>query len=88
VALLEWHVGGFQILLELDFDTAFISSVMNYTFYLLLAKVLAHTDILSFMTLSLLATTYLGVVCLVLQQPFSGFSSMGWFVFIQAVVCN
>jgi hypothetical protein len=84
VALLEWPC-RFQILLELDFDTAFfISSVIwNFILHLLISKkVLAHTDILSFMTLSLLAsTTYLGVVCLVLQQPFSGFSSMGWFIY-------
>lgn len=85
---------GFKFFLELDFDTAFLLSVLSgilYSIYLLISKkVLAHTDILSFMTLSLLAsTTYLGVVCLVLQQPFSGFSSMGWFVlFIQAVVCQ
>jgi hypothetical protein len=29
----------------------------------------------------LASTTYLGVVCLVLQQPFSGFSNMGWFIY-------
>jgi hypothetical protein len=76
VALLNGHVGRFQILLELDFDTAFLLAVLSgilYSIYLLISKVLAHTDILSFMTLSLLAsTTYLGIVCLV-TTTFSGF---------------
>lgn len=85
---------GFKFFLELDFDTAFLLAVLSgilYSIYLLISKkVLAHTDILSFMTISLLASTaYLGIVCLVLKQPFSGFSNTGWFVLIiQAVVCQ
>jgi drug/metabolite transporter (DMT)-like permease len=85
---------GFQFFLELNFDSAFLLAVLSgilYSIYLLISKkVLAHTDVLSFMTVSLFAsTTYLGLVCLMLQQPFSGFSITGWIVlFIQAVVCQ
>jgi drug/metabolite transporter (DMT)-like permease len=42
------------------------------------------------MTISLLASTvYLAVVCIWMNEPFSGFSNSGWFVLlIQAVVCQ
>ena len=85
---------GFQFFLELDFDTAFVLAVLSgvlYSIYLLVSKkVLSQTDVLSFMTISLLASTaYLAVVCALMGEPFSGFSNAGWLVlFIQAVVCQ
>jgi len=85
---------GFQFFLELDFDTAFLLAVLSgvlYSIYLLVSKkALSQIDVLSFMTISLLASTlYLAVVCVFMNEPFSGFSDLGWFVLlIQAVVCQ
>lgn len=85
---------GFKFFLELNFDTAFLLAVLSgvlYSIYLLVSKkVLSHIDVLSFMTISLLTSTvYLGIICISVNEPFSGFSNMGWFVlFIQAVVCQ
>ncbi|TDE04430.1 DMT family transporter [Flavobacterium sandaracinum] len=85
---------GFQFFLELDFDTAFLLAVLSgvlYSIYLLVSKkTLSQIDVLSFMTVSLLASTvYLAIVCIFMNEPFSGFSDLGWFVLlIQAVVCQ
>jgi len=85
---------GFQFFLELDFDTAFLLAVLSgvlYSIYLLVSKkALSQIDVLSFMTVSLLASTlYLAIVCVFMKEPFSGFSDLGWFVLlIQAVVCQ
>lgn len=85
---------GFKFFLELDFDNAFILAVLSgifYSIYLLVSKkALTHIDVLSFMTISLLASSfYLAIACLVLNEPFSGFSNMGWLVLVlQAVVCQ
>ncbi|SHG62598.1 EamA-like transporter family protein [Flavobacterium micromati] len=85
---------GFKFFLELNFDTAFLLAVLSgifYSIYLLVSKkALSHIDVLSFMTISLLASTvYLGIICIVVHEPFFGFSNMGWFVLlIQAVVCQ
>jgi drug/metabolite transporter (DMT)-like permease len=85
---------GFEFFLELNFDTAFILAVLSgilYSIYMLVSKkVLSQVDVLSFMTISLLSSTvYLAVVCVLVGEPFSGFSDMGWFVLlIQAVVCQ
>jgi len=85
---------GFQFFIELNFDRAFILAVFSgilYSIYLLVSKkVLSQTDVLSFMTISLLASAvYLAVVCVGMNEPFSGFSDMGWLVLlIQAVVCQ
>lgn len=85
---------GFKFFLELDFDTAFILAVLSgvlYSIYLLVSKkVLSQMDVLSFMTISLLASTvYLAAVCFWMNESFSGFSDMGWYVLmIQAVVCQ
>lgn len=85
---------GFEFFLELNFDHAFILAVLSgvlYSIYLLVSKrALTHIDVLSFMVVSLLASTvYLAVVCIAMNEPFSGFSDMGWLVLlIQAVVCQ
>lgn len=85
---------GFKFFLELDFDDAFLLAVLSgifYSIYLLVSKkALTHIDVLSFMVISLLASTvYLAVVCFVMNEPFSGFSDMGWLVLlVQAVVCQ
>lgn len=85
---------GFKFFLELDFDNAFILAVLSgifYSVYLLVSKkALTHIDVLSFMTISLLASSvYLAIACLLMNEPFSGFSDMGWLVLLlQAVVCQ
>jgi drug/metabolite transporter (DMT)-like permease len=85
---------GFSFFMELNFDTAFLFAVLSgilYSIYLLISKrVLSEVDVLSFMTISLLASSiYLGIVCYALNEPFTGFSNTGWFVLIlQAVICQ
>ena len=85
---------GFQFFIKLNFDTAFLLAVLSgilYAIYLLVSKkVLSKVDVLSFMTISLISSSlYLGILCLILEEPFSGFSDAGWLVLlIQAVVCQ
>lgn len=85
---------GFQVFKTLDFDLAFVFGVLSgvlYAFYMLISKyVLKTMDILSFMTLNLIASSiHLGVLSYFLNEPFYGFSNMGWIVLIiQALVCQ
>lgn len=85
---------GFKFFLELDFDNAFMLAVLSgifYSIYLLVSKkALSQIDVLSFMTISLLASSiYLAIACLLMNEPFNGFTDMGWFVLLlQAVVCQ
>lgn len=85
---------GFSFFVDLNFDQAFLFAVLSgilYSIYLLVSKkVLSDVDVLSFMTISLLASSiYLGILCYSLDQPFTGFSDTGWFVLVlQAVICQ
>ncbi|MFH6993001.1 DMT family transporter [Flavobacterium sp. FlaQc-48] len=85
---------GFSFFLDLNFNQAFLFAVLSgilYSIYLLVSKnVLSDVDVLSFMTISLFASTiYLGILCYSLDQPFTGFSDTGWFVLVlQAVICQ
>ncbi|MEB8347405.1 DMT family transporter [Flavobacteriaceae bacterium KMM 6898] len=85
---------GFGIFASLSFDIGFIFGVLSgvfYSAYLLISKeVLAKISIVSFMTYSLMASTlFLGLASLYWDQPFGGFSTMGWMILsIQAVVCQ
>ena len=85
---------GFSFFMELNFNQAFLFAVLSgilYSIYLLVSKnVLSQVDVLSFMTISLLASSlYLGILCFVLNEPFTGFSNTGWFVLLlQAVICQ
>ena len=85
---------GFSFFMELDFDQAFLFAVLSgilYSIYLLISKnVLSQVDVLSFMTISLIASSiYLGILCYLLNEPFTGFSDTGWFVLVlQAVICQ
>ena len=85
---------GFSFFMDLNFDNAFLFAVLSgilYSIYLLVSKkVLSEIDVLSFMTISLLASSiYLGIVCYLLNEPFTGFSNTGWFVLVlQAVICQ
>ncbi|MCV9934662.1 DMT family transporter [Flavobacterium sp. LS1R47] len=85
---------GFSFFINLSFDNAFLLAVLSgilYSIYLLVSKnVLSEVDVLSFMTISLLASSiYLGIICYFLNEPFTGFSNTGWFVLVlQAVICQ
>jgi drug/metabolite transporter (DMT)-like permease len=85
---------GFSFFMDLNFNQAFLFAVLSgilYSIYLLVSKnVLSQVDVLSFMTISLIASSiYLGILCYSLNQDFTGFSDIGWFVLIlQAVICQ
>lgn len=85
---------GFEFFIDLNFNQAFLFAVLSgilYSIYLLVSKnVLSEIDVLSFMTISLFASSiYLGILCYALNQPFSGFTDTGWFVLVlQAVICQ
>ncbi|MFT4831365.1 MAG: drug/metabolite transporter (DMT)-like permease [Psychroserpens sp.] len=85
---------GFGVFATLSFDVGFIFGVLSgvfYSAYLLISKeVLAKISIVTFMTYSLMASTlFLGLASLYWDQPFGGFSTMGWMILsIQAVVCQ
>ncbi|WP_281636645.1 DMT family transporter [Flavobacterium marginilacus] len=85
---------GFEIFVEMNFNQAFLFAVLSgilYSIYLLISKnVLSKVDVLSFMTISLTASSiYLGIVCYSLNEPFTGFSDTGWLVLmLQAFICQ
>ena len=77
-----------------NFDLAFFFAILSgmlYAFYMLISKsVLAKVDVLSFMSMVLLtATLFLGFVCWITDEKFSGYSNTAWMVlFIQGAVCQ
>ncbi|GAA4295332.1 DMT family transporter [Aestuariibaculum suncheonense] len=85
---------GFTVFQNLDFDLAFSFGVLSgvfYAFYMLISKeVLKSMNVLTFMSLSLMASSvYLAGVSYALDEPFYGFSNAGWLVLLlQAVLCQ
>ncbi|PNW28162.1 DMT family transporter [Formosa algae] len=85
---------GFQFFINLDFDLAFFFAILSgmlYAVYMLTSKtVLEETDVLTFMTISVVSSAVaLGLLSLMMGQPFSGFSNMGWLVLlIQGLICQ
>ena len=85
---------GFEFFINLDFNMAFILAILSgvlYAVYMLVSKdVLKEMDVLSFMLVTLITSTlFLGIICAVMDEPFTGFSDTGWFVlFIQGIVCQ
>ena len=85
---------GFHFFINLEFNIPFVFAVLSgmlYAVYMLLSKyVLGETDVLSFMTISLLSSTIaLGLISFAFGEPFSGFSNKGWLVLlIQGLVCQ
>ena len=85
---------GFHFFLDLSFDLAFGLAVLSgilYAVYILLSKsILEKIDVLSFMTLTLIASTvFLGLIALFTGEAFFGFSNKAWMVlFIQGIVCQ
>ena len=85
---------GIRTFLNLDFNLAFglaILSGMLYAVYMLLSKnILNEVDVWNFMTLTLIASTVsLGVLSLLLGEPFDGYSQLGWItLLIQGLICQ
>ena len=85
---------GFKFFINLDFNMAFILAILSgvlYAVYMLVSKdVLKEMDVLSFMLVTLITSTlFLGIICFVTDEPFTGFSDAGWIVlFIQGIVCQ
>lgn len=85
---------GFSVFRNLDFDLPFSFGVLSgvlYAIYMLVSKeVLKTMNVISFMTISLMASSlHLGAVSYALNEPFTGFSNAGWLVLIvQAVFCQ
>lgn len=85
---------GFEFFINLDFNIAFTLAILSgvlYAIYMLVSKsILSEMDVLSFMSITLITSTlFLGIVCLIVNEPFSGFSDLAWIVlFIQGIVCQ
>ncbi|MGM8360996.1 DMT family transporter [Flavobacterium sp. ARAG 55.4] len=85
---------GFETISQFHFDTAFFLAVLSgilYANYLLISKnVLSKIEILSFMTIVLIAASlFLGLICWVSKETFTGFSTTAWLVlFVQGAVCQ
>lgn len=85
---------GFRVFVEMDFDLAFVFAILSgvfYAIYMLLSKyVLYEVEVLPFITISTLSSAFfLAILSYAIGEPFSGFSTMGWFVLaIQGLVCQ
>ncbi len=85
---------GFEIFTQLNFDLAFILAVLSgilYAAYLLISKtILSQVDVLSFMSIVLLSSSlFLGLVCGITAENFTGFSNTAWLVlFVQGAICQ
>ncbi|QDO93308.1 DMT family transporter [Formosa sediminum] len=85
---------GFQFFLNLDFDIAFFFAILSgmlYAVYMLTSKfILEAMDVLSFMTISVVSSAVaLGLISFIMNEPFSGFTNMGWLVLVvQGLVCQ
>lgn len=87
-------VVGVQTFLNFDFNFAFgfaILSGMLYAVYMLLSKeILNEVDVWNFMILSLIsASATLGLLSLLMGEPFSGYSQLGWIsLVVQGLICQ
>lgn len=85
---------GFETFAQLNFDLAFVLALLSgmlYAAYILISKnILSRVDVLSFMSIVLVsASLFLGFICGINAEPFTGFSNTAWFVlFIQGAVCQ
>ncbi|OMP32486.1 DMT family transporter [Mangrovimonas sp. DI 80] len=85
---------GLRFFLKMEFNIPFFFAVLSgmlYAVYMLVSKfVLGEVDVVSFMTISVMSSTItLGLICVAIGEPFSGFSNEGWLVLvIQGLVCQ
>lgn len=85
---------GFHFFVNLDFTLAFIFAILSgifYAIYMLVSKfVLYDVEVVPFITLSTLTSAiFLGILSYFMNEPFTGFSEMGWLtLLIQGLVCQ
>ncbi len=85
---------GFHFFLELDFDLAFIFAILSgvfYAIYMLVSKyVLYEVEVFPFITLSTVTSAVLlAGLTFLNNEPFFGYDSVGWSVFMaQGLVCQ
>ncbi|WGF93616.1 DMT family transporter [Aequorivita marisscotiae] len=85
---------GFHFFVNLDFNLAFIFAILSgvfYAIYMLVSKfVLYDVEVLPFITLSTFTSAvFLGVLSFFINEPFTGFTEMGWIsLLIQGLVCQ
>lgn len=85
---------GFHFFVNLDFNLAFIFAILSgvfYAIYMLVSKfVLYEMEVVPFITLSTLSSAiFLGILSYFMNEPFTGFSEMGWLsLLIQGLVCQ
>ncbi|MGX7667514.1 DMT family transporter [Flavobacterium pedocola] len=85
---------GVETFRQLKFDLGFVFGVLSglfYAAYMLFSKyVLRQLSSVSFITYSMaVSSVFLGLLCLILDQPFTGFSSSVWSVLlVQGIVCQ
>lgn len=85
---------GFDTFYNLSFDIGFGFAMLSglfYAAYILMSKyVLNQMAPISFMVYSMaVSSVFLGIICLLLDQPFQGFSNTVWGVlFVQGILCQ
>ena len=85
---------GFHFFVNLDFNLAFIFAILSgvfYAVYMLVSKyVLYDVEVLPFITVSTLTSAvFLGILSFIMNEPFTGFSQMGWLsLLVQGLVCQ
>jgi len=85
---------GVDTFVNLGFDRAFFFAILSgilYSVYMLLSKnILRETDVISFMTISVVSSSvFLGIFSFLIGEPFGGFTNIAWFVLlVQGVVCQ
>lgn len=85
---------GFHFFVNLDFDLAFVFAILSgvfYAFYMLLSKyVLYEVEVIPFIAISTLSSAvFLGLLSFGMNEPFTGFSEMGWLsLLVQGLVCQ
>ncbi|MGO3184295.1 MAG: DMT family transporter [Aequorivita sp.] len=85
---------GFHFFRNLDFDLAFIFAILSgifYAVYMLVSKfVLYDVEVVPFITLSTFTSAVvLGIMSYFMNEPFTGFSQMGWMsLVVQGLICQ
>jgi len=85
---------GFHFFVNLDFDLAFVFAILSgvfYAVYMLVSKfVLYEVEVVPFITISTLSSAvFLGVLSFAMNEPFTGFTEMGWLsLLVQGLVCQ
>ncbi len=85
---------GFHFFVNLDFDLAFVFAILSgvfYAVYMLVSKfVLYDVEVLPFITLSTLSSAiFLGILSFSINEPFTGFTEMGWVsLLLQGLICQ